>query len=120
MPTAESCLTPELINKWGLVDEWSLAGCVPRFRGQEFAEKVIFGSPLVEMGLFEVLGVHAAHDIFAANRFRGRHRFFCEDPTIGEFESSAALGNLPEWQRCQFSAQRVGVTRCRDQGIELL
>jgi hypothetical protein len=39
---------------------------------------------------------------------------------IGELESSAALGNLPEWQRCQFSAQCVGVTGCHDQAIELL
>ena len=49
LPAAEEMLSPELIEKWGLVGEWSLANRVPKFHGPEWVGKVIFGSPMVDV-----------------------------------------------------------------------
>jgi len=47
--TAEELLTPELIETWGLKDQWSLQDRVAKYRGPEWEGKVIYASPLVDV-----------------------------------------------------------------------
>jgi DNA repair photolyase len=48
-PDAESLLTQQIVEKWGLLGKHSLQGRFPRFQGPEFEQTVVFGSPLVDV-----------------------------------------------------------------------
>src|ERR1035441_10241790 len=55
--TAEAFLTPELIDKWRLDGEWSLANRVPKYQGAKWEGKVIFSSPLVDIAATKELAI---------------------------------------------------------------
>ena len=52
---AESLLPPELIEKWGLTGDSSISGRFPKFMGSKYENKVVFGSPLVDIAANNVL-----------------------------------------------------------------
>ncbi|MCX6923328.1 MAG: hypothetical protein NT154_08995 [Verrucomicrobia bacterium] len=53
--TADTILTPELIQSCGLTGDWSLSNRVPKYQGQAWDGKVIFASPFVDIAATPLL-----------------------------------------------------------------
>lgn len=54
---ASDSLTPELVERWGLNNEWSVADRRLKYTGQKWAGKGIFGSPLVDIAATKELAM---------------------------------------------------------------
>lgn len=82
---AETTLTPDLIQRWGLNGNWSLADRAPKYDGRDWDGKVIFGSPLVDVASTKVLAQETTEMCEMILRLTNLHiRLLSKSPLLAE------------------------------------
>jgi DNA repair photolyase len=96
IPAADKLLTPELIERWGLKNEWSLAGRFAKYAGPEWEGKIIYASPLVDVAATKVLANETVEMCEVILRLTGFHiRLLSKSPLLADVAEELAR-RLPD------------------------
>jgi DNA repair photolyase len=95
--TAETLLNAELIEKWGLAGEWSLAARVPKYMGAEWEGKVVITSPLVDPAPTKELAMESVEMCDMVLRLTRFHiRLLSKSPLIADVVAKELAERFPD------------------------
>lgn len=94
--SCDHILPPELIHRWGLTGEWSVAGRATLFVGPTFKSKVVFGSPLVDVAATPELAMETVEICEMLLRLSSYQiRLLSKSPLLAKIVATELVQRLP-------------------------